>query len=64
MAMICIDGGHECTGCMHCNDNTEERIGTCDACSDPIYKSDDYYDIDGVLLHEDCLTDWAAQYKK
>jgi len=41
-----------------------EFAGECAECGDLIYKHEDYYDIDGMLLHEECLTDWAAQYKK
>ena len=40
------------------------RRGSCACCGEAIYGYEDYYDIDGILLHEDCLTDWAYQYKK
>ena len=38
--------------------------GACTHCGEDIYDWEDYYDIDGTLLHDDCLIDWAAQYKK
>jgi len=62
MSLPCIRGG-ECTGCMNCYPEPE-FAGECAECGDLIYKHEDYYDIDGMLLHEECLTDWAAQYKK
>lgn len=40
------------------------RRGRCLHCGEDIYDYEDYYDVDGILLHEDCLFDWAAQYKK
>lgn len=38
--------------------------GICEHCGQPIYDGDDYYDIEDTLLHEDCLRDWAEQYRK
>ena len=40
-----------------------KKIGVCEECSDPIYDGEDYYEIDGDMLHEDCLYDWAHKYK-
>lgn len=42
----------------------EHCRGRCTHCGEEVYDYDDYYDIEGELLHEDCLYDWAAQYKK
>ena len=39
--------------------------GRCTHCGEDVYDYDDYYDIEGdILLHDDCLIDWAAQYRK
>lgn len=40
------------------------RVGLCECCGEAVYDYEDYYDIDGIKLHEDCLSGWAAQYKK
>lgn len=40
------------------------RVGRCVCCYEPIYDIEGYYDINGELLHDDCLHEWAAQYKK
>ena len=61
MAMICIHGG-ECTGCMSCQ-KEPEPIGRCVQCGADIYPSDDHYNIEGELVCDDCLTDWARKYK-
>ena len=64
MAYMCIRGNGECDGCGRCREREPEYIGNCEHCSDVIYDDEDYYDIDGVLLHEDCLKDWADEYKR
>lgn len=43
---------------------SRRRVGRCLHCRETVYDYEDYYDIEGDLLHEDCLMDWAAQYKK
>lgn len=46
-------------------ENTRTKpIGICEQCSDLIYDCDEYYEICGDMIHEDCLTDWAEQFKK
>lgn len=62
MAMICVDGCRECTGCMKCQAEPE-LIGICEECGAEIYSGDDYYDIEGNLIHEDCLTGWAERFR-
>lgn len=62
MAMACIKGGKECTGCMSCH--VSEEIGYCAVCGEPIEYGEDHYDIDGELIHEDCLRDWADKFRK
>lgn len=37
--------------------------GRCTHCGEDVYDWEDYYDIEGDLLHEDCLVSWAEQYK-
>lgn len=60
MAMHCVSGSRECDGCMKCYEGA--HIGNCENCSDPILAGEDHYNIDGVILHEDCLWDWAEQF--
>lgn len=38
-------------------------IGICEHCNEPIYTWEDYYDIEGTLLHDECSFDWLRQYK-
>lgn len=39
--------------------------GRCTHCGADIYEYDDYYDFNGeCLVCDNCLIDWAAQYKK
>lgn len=40
------------------------RRGKCAYCRETIYGCDEYYDFDGELVHDECLIDWAAQYRK
>lgn len=37
--------------------------GKCAHCGEPIYGGEPHYDIDGELVHEECLFDWAESYK-
>lgn len=39
-----------------------KSIGVCEHCSDPIYDYEDYYDIDGDMVHEDCIRDYAERW--
>lgn len=63
MAMTCVTLGHECDGCMNC-EKEAEVVGTCEACREEIREDETYYDIEGDLLHEDCLLDWAWKYRR
>ena len=40
------------------------RKGKRSVCNEAIYEDEDHYDIDGDLLHEECLVEWAEQFKK
>ncbi len=61
MAMSCIHGG-ECTGCNRCEPKPK-IIGYCSHCKEAVYAWEDRYNIEGdVLLHSDCLVDWADKY--
>lgn len=63
MAMICKTGARECDGCMACHTDPEP-IGRCSACDEPIFPDDERYNIEGELIHEDCLSVWAEPYKE
>lgn len=41
-----------------------EPVGDCEWCKSEIMGWDDYYDIEGVLVHDDCILDYLRQYKK
>lgn len=63
MAMGCIYGGRECDGCMRCQ-KEPRSIGACSACGEPITTDDEfYYNIEGELVHDDCLREWAEKYR-
>ena len=38
--------------------------GRCTHCGEDVYEYDDYYDIEGDLVHSECLVDWAEQYRR
>lgn len=38
--------------------------GRCTHCGEDVYDYEDHYDIDGDLFHEECLLDWAQQYRR
>lgn len=63
MAMVCVNGVRECTGCMACLEEPKV-ITTCYHCGEPIHEGEDYYDIHNEVIHEDCLRDWASEYKR
>ena len=64
MAMTCVSGCRERTGCMAC-EREAEILGTCACCKEPVYRGGARYEFeDGVLIHEDCLSDWARTWYK
>ncbi len=62
MAMSCVHGGKACDGCMSCQ--VSEELGVCAECGEAIAYGEDYYDIEGELLHEDCLREWAEKFRR
>ena len=42
----------------------EKPIAYCDYCGGEIYEGETVYNIDGQLIHEDCLHDFADDYFK
>lgn len=60
---ICVSGCRECDGCGRCEQEAEV-IGYCVHCDEPVYADEAHYDIEGDLLHDDCLGDWASKYRK
>lgn len=63
MAMICVKGGRECTGCMACQQEPQ-RIDKCCVCGEPVFDNECYYDVDGQIFHDGCEFDFLLQYKK
>lgn len=41
-----------------------ESIGKCVCCRTDIMNYEDYYDIDGLLVHDDCGIDFLNEFKK
>lgn len=41
-----------------------EAVGECECCSGDIMPFENYYDLDKVLLHEDCALEYFSQFKK
>ncbi len=40
------------------------KYADCDVCSEPIFVGDDCYDMpDGIVIHEDCLRQYAAMFR-
>lgn len=40
-----------------------DSLPRCEHCGDPI-QDEDYYEIDGAPVHEDCLTDYCNKHYK
>lgn len=63
MAMHCVNHASECIGCMRCEPKSK-LVGYCAQCKEAVYDWEERYDIEGeLLLHDDCLIDWAHQYR-
>lgn len=39
------------------------RIGECAHCGEELHDYDEHYDFDGILVCDECLIDWAKNYK-
>ena len=63
MALTCISQGRVCVGCGNC-ETQAEIVGFCESCREEIRADETYYDIEGDLLHEECLLDWAWKYRR
>lgn len=46
------------------NRDDGKPIGECAFCNSEIMEWEDYYDIDGALVHDDCIFDYIHQFKK
>lgn len=43
-------------------DPPEDKVfAMCDHCGGEIYEGEEYYEIDGDLIHEDCLLDYVKE---
>ena len=62
MAMSCIKGCRECDGCGRCFADAE-IVGKCVECCEDICAGEDYYNIEGELVCDNCLHDWARKYR-
>lgn len=56
MAMTCVLGDRECTGCMEYREEKEpEAVFECCICGAEIFEGDMYYNICGEPYCEDCV---------
>ena len=39
-------------------------IGKCEHCNKGILSWETHYNVEGLLLHDDCALDWLNQFKK
>jgi len=65
MAMTCISGARECTGCMACQE--QEAICECAVCGEGIYDGDDILDLRDFnigILHQNCKDDCFREYER
>lgn len=64
MAMTCVNGARECTGCMRC-EAERKVVGPCAECIGDVYADETYYKLDdgNTLVHEDCLLDYLTDFK-
>lgn len=62
MAMACVSGARECSGCGACH-SEPAPIGKCVVCKEDLTAFDERYDMEGDLVCYDCLREWAKQFK-
>lgn len=56
----CIKNGHkECDSCGECQ---EKGLFTCENCDCQIFEGDEYYEIGGQILCEDCVRDIYGRF--
>ena len=41
----------------------EHVIGYCAVCDEAVYDDSDYFDVNGELVHFECLGEWAEQFR-
>ena len=41
----------------------EHGLGACAHCGDPVLDYEEYYEINGELIHGDCILDWLEKFK-
>lgn len=61
----CVDMAHKCCS-RECDGDEECTVAfLCDKCNEPIDIEEEYYDVDGLKLCEDCFDDFAyTKYKR
>lgn len=60
--MWCRSGTRECDGCTRCQPEPR-AVGRCAECGGDIVEGEEYYDICGETIHEDCLYEWAQKFR-
>lgn len=49
---------------LNIEENPPKIVCACCVCDDPIFYGERFYDIDGEVIHKDCLQEWASIYQK
>ncbi len=58
MALMCVYGPCECTGCMRCKESAAAY--ECDCCGGAIYENEDYYQVDDKHFCISCVEQRTA----
>lgn len=60
MALTCISGMRECDGCGACSAKSPVMV---DYSGDPIYSGDEFYEIEGRIVHENNILDFIDEFR-
>ena len=63
MAMTCINGSRECSGCQQCNELPRaDVVGHCAQCGEEVYSWEGRYEFPGgEIVHDDCMLDFVRR---
>ncbi len=53
MALLCVRGSGECSGCMKCQ--KQKAVYECDCCGEEIYENEKYYQVDDKRFCINCV---------
>lgn len=61
MAGVCKSGAKECDGCMSCQ---SKKVDDCQVCGHEICEGEDYYDVNGDIVCDNCNLEYMRQFRK